>query len=167
MSSIPRRGHYILRKTSSENPVLPPGGMYATYQAPGQVVKLEPQVPGAVERQTWEVLPLLGSNDIAIIRAVVDDNAIPTMKFMHNKSIEDNSPVISDEEKPFRLNFVCRIEGDIEIYTICATDSGPVGVLPYVGTDRRDESELTINCLPIIPGIDRPAWAFIPVGPWD
>ncbi|CAE6470992.1 unnamed protein product [Rhizoctonia solani] len=154
-------GRYRLRALTEQHSELLLGGMYATATVPGAPVQVAADSPSFVGQQMWDVLPASeeGRNTVVIRAARSDD---PRMSFWHNQSEEQEAPgsVILEFARSFNLESF-KSEDSVEIFFISPADAPHrIGATCYVGTD--DNNCVITKWYPVVPGMDRPVWAFCP-----
>ncbi|EUC58388.1 peptidase inhibitor clitocypin protein [Rhizoctonia solani AG-3 Rhs1AP] len=151
--SLPQAGFYNLRITSSNDPgISPVGGMYATGQTTGNVVRLA--ALGNVnpeDRQVWQV-DYTGEDTIIIQAAGTND----PMTFMHCNQVEDGEPIILGRPTAFTAN---RIQNEAGLDVISLTLKR-TGVVFYAGQNQDNIMVLTAD-----PEVDIPAWLFVSTSP--
>ncbi|CAE7146342.1 unnamed protein product [Rhizoctonia solani] len=157
-SSILPPGLYNLRFVHERDESPSVGGLYATQEPPNVI--LAPNVPGFIERQAWEILPLIGGkpNSVTIRAANIDGD--PENASWHNAGTHDHAPIKLGEPRPFIAEPVREIGPDgIGRYTIRPLE-GPdvVGVTLYVGSNEPEDNRVSLRSVPVVPGVDRPVW---------
>ncbi|QRV97057.1 peptidase inhibitor clitocypin domain-containing protein [Ceratobasidium sp. AG-Ba] len=126
------------------------GGLYATAEGYGQPLKVEPQTPPFVDRQTWE---LVARGEISEILFV-----------SHSGRIEGGlqgpgpqGPITLGDPSPVRVQ---KAKEDERLYTI-SFDQGEVGSIWYVGVNR-ETRELEVVPIPVIPNPEpAPKWSLV------